>query len=102
MRGMSTLGAAVIMLTAAFVSSGCEKTIDPATGDRTARMTVPGTAAHGERLDERWRRCLSFRSQSTCQRRLPGSRPVDQGPAASSSSDASEHQTDGTEPAAIE
>jgi hypothetical protein len=54
---------------------GCEQTIDPATGNRTTSVTVPGTAAHGERLEERWRQCLQSNPESLCARRLPGRRP---------------------------
>lgn len=65
----------VCLLALISLAQACEKTVDPATGERTIRMTVPGTAAHGERMEERWRRCLLFNPESLCARRLPGERP---------------------------
>lgn len=81
------------------LAAACEKTMDPSTGERTTRMTIPGTAAHGERMEERWRRCLLFNPESLCARRLPGERPGS-GPAPLSpvESGSDEHQNSGSEP----
>jgi hypothetical protein len=80
--------------------SACEKTVEPATGDRTRRVTVPLTPAHGERLDERWENCLQFRSVSACERRHPGARPLGgSAPAAPSASGAESREPAASEPA---
>jgi hypothetical protein len=77
--------------------TACEKTIEPATGERTTRVTIPGTSAHGVRMEERWRRCLVSNPESLCARRLPGGRP-DSGPAPISPLEAQERQHSGSEP----
>jgi hypothetical protein len=57
------------------------------------RVTIPGTAAHGERIKERWRRCLQSNPESLCARRLPGGRPASGPPASSlSESESGEQQ----------
>ena len=59
---------------ALLIAAGCETAIDPQSGERTTRVTAPGTAAHGERLEERWRQCIRFGSEDRCARNL-GWRP---------------------------
>lgn len=56
--------------------AACETVIDPGTGQTTLRTTLPGTAAHGERLNERWQRCLLINPKSTCSRLHPQARPT--------------------------
>jgi hypothetical protein len=59
----------------AALTAGCEKTIDPSTGTGTMRFTVPGTSAKDEAWQRRWQRCIQFRSESFCERSVPGGRP---------------------------
>jgi hypothetical protein len=56
--------------------AACETGIDPSTGQTSLRTTLPGTAAHGERLNERWQRCLLINPKSTCTRLHPQARPT--------------------------
>jgi hypothetical protein len=93
------IGPPVCLLALIGLVAACEKTMDPATGERTIRVTMPGTAAHGGRMEERWRRCLLFNPESLCARRLPGERPGS-GPAPLSlvESGSEEHQPSGSEP----
>lgn len=73
MRVGSRIGAAMVVLAAAgFFLAACETVIDPATGATRVTVTLPGTTAHGERLDEQWQRCIAFNSESVCRRRLAG------------------------------
>jgi hypothetical protein len=58
--------------------SACETVVDPATGAAATRWTLPGTAANAEAAQERWERCVQFRSESFCERNLPGGRPPGQ------------------------
>ncbi len=67
-----------LLLLAAIVAA-CEKTVDPATGERTTRFTLPGTSAKEAAWQERWQRCLQFRSESFCERSVSGGRPVGAG-----------------------
>lgn len=69
------------------LATGCDKTIDPASGDRTMRVTIPGTTGHGERLDERWRECVANNPVSLCDRRFPGGQPFGHRPASPTPSD---------------
>ena len=55
--------------------TGCETRIDPNTGRQSTVVTVPGTAAHGARMEERWRQCTEYYSPTVCERRHRGSRP---------------------------
>ncbi len=55
--------------------AGCDTTFEPRTGERTTRITFPGTAANEAAFQERWLRCIEFRSVSTCERQL-GRRPL--------------------------
>jgi hypothetical protein len=63
------------MLVLAGLASGCEQTVAPAADERVFRVTIPGTAAHGERLEERWRECLRVHSSTVCERRFRAGRP---------------------------
>jgi hypothetical protein len=63
-----------LLLLAAIVAA-CEKTVDPATGERTTRFTLPGTSAKEAAWQQRWQRCIQFRSESFCARSVPGGRP---------------------------
>ena len=67
------------------IASGCDKTIDPAAGEANIRLTLPGSTAHGARLDQRWEQCVQNNPPSLCDRRFPGGRPFGHG---SGSSDA--------------
>lgn len=53
----------------------CESVIDPSTGQAQTRLTVPFSAGAVEAQEERWARCIQFRSESTCERTVPGGRP---------------------------
>lgn len=55
--------------------AACEKAIDPRTGERELRVTLPGTAANETAAQRRWRQCVQFRSESFCARNLAGGRP---------------------------
>lgn len=70
------LGMIIGALVAVGLAAGCEKTVDPRTGEGDIRLSVPMTSSHGERLNQRWEECIRFRSVSACERRLPGSRPA--------------------------
>lgn len=70
------IGMAVGALVAVSLVAGCEKTVDPRTGEGNIQLSVPMTQSHGERLDRRWEECVRFRSVSACERRLPGARPA--------------------------
>jgi hypothetical protein len=63
------------LLLLAVMTAGCEKSIDPQTGERTMRFTIPGTSAKETAWQERWQRCIQFRSESFCERSVPGGRP---------------------------
>jgi hypothetical protein len=91
------IGPVLSLLALMSLVTACEKTMEPATGERTTRVTIPGTAAHGERIEERWRRCLLFNPESLCARRVPGGRP-DGGPGAISPLEAEARQDSGSEP----
>ena len=58
------------------ILAACETVFDPATGQTETRLTLPFTAANAAASEEQWRRCLQFRSESYCQRNLPGGRPI--------------------------
>jgi hypothetical protein len=77
--------AAVLLLAAL---TGCQTAIDPATGDTQTRLTLPLTSANAAGQEEQWRRCTSFRSQSFCERNVPGGRPPGVPPALSGDDDA--------------
>lgn len=64
---------AVVLLFAAL--SGCQTAIDPSTGQTQTRLTLPFTQANAEAQQQRWRNCTSFRSESFCERNVPGGRP---------------------------
>lgn len=70
------LGMSVGALVAVGLAAGCQKTVDPRTGEGDIRLSVPMTSSHGERLNQQWEECVRFRSVSACERRLPGSRPA--------------------------
>lgn len=55
--------------------TGCETAIDPATGQARTRLTLPLTEANAERAQRQWQECIQFRSESYCERTLPGGRP---------------------------
>ncbi|MFO1112381.1 MAG: hypothetical protein U1E35_00365 [Rhodospirillales bacterium] len=40
------------------------------------RWTLPGTEANQAAAVQRWNQCIEFRSQSFCERNLPGGRPI--------------------------
>lgn len=66
----------IALLLLAAITTGCEKAIDPQTGDTAMRLTVPGTSANETARQQRWRRCIQFRSESFCDRSVPGGRPA--------------------------
>lgn len=70
------IGIAVGALVAVSVAAGCQKTVDPRTGEGNIRLSVPMTQRHGERLNQQWEECIRFRSVSACERRFPGTRPA--------------------------
>lgn len=70
------IGMTVGALVAVSLAVGCQKTVDPRTGEGNIQLSVPMTQRHGERLDQRWEECVRFRSVSACERRLPGARPA--------------------------
>ena len=49
--------------------TACETRHNPSTGETRTDVTFPGTAAHEARIEQRWRRCVRFRSTSQCNRR---------------------------------
>ena len=55
--------------------AGCETRIDKDTGRQTTNITIPGTTAHGFRMQDRWNRCMEFYSESYCRRRHRAARP---------------------------
>lgn len=55
--------------------TACEMALDPSTGQSQTRLTIPGTAANDAAARERWAECVQFRSESFCERNLPGGRP---------------------------
>ncbi len=55
--------------------TGCETVIDPSTRETQTRLTLPFTQANADAQRERWQRCTAFRSQSFCERNVPGGRP---------------------------
>ena len=94
-----TIAPPVCLLALISLAAACDKTVEPGSGERTIRVTIPGVAAHGGRMEERWRRCQLFNPESLCARRLPGERPGS-GPAPLSpvESGSAEHQDSGSEP----
>ncbi len=52
--------------------AACDKQVDVRSGERDMQLTLPGTRAHGERLDARMRECLRWNPPSLCERRHPG------------------------------
>lgn len=55
--------------------AACETEFDPRTGETQTRLTLPSTQANAAAQQERWRRCVAFRSESFCERNVPGGRP---------------------------
>lgn len=55
--------------------TGCETSIDRSTLETQTRLTLPFTQANADAQQERWQRCTAFRSQSFCERNVPGGRP---------------------------
>lgn len=76
MRLRMRLGMTVGALVAVGLAAGCQKTVDPRTGEGNIRLSVPMTSRHGERLNQQWEECVRFRSVSACERRFPGTRPA--------------------------
>ena len=76
MRIRMRMGMTVGALVAVSLAAGCQKTVDPRTGEGNIQLSVPMTQRHGERLDQRWEECVRFRSVSACERRFPGTRPA--------------------------
>ncbi|SUS08692.1 hypothetical protein DF3PA_230017 [Candidatus Defluviicoccus seviourii] len=70
------IGMTVGALVAVSLVVGCQKTVDPRTGEGNIQLSVPMTQRHGDRLEQRWEECVRFRSVSACERRLPGARPA--------------------------
>jgi hypothetical protein len=70
-RLTGALSPALCALMVAALVTACEAAVEPTTGERSFQVTIPGTAAHGDRLEDQWERCLRFRSPSVCSRRLP-------------------------------
>ena len=64
---LTVLSALLLTLLAA-----CETRLDTSTGETRTDVTFPGTAAHEARIEQRWRRCVRFRSKSQCDRRYGG------------------------------
>ena len=69
------LAPALIACAALLLAAGCEMKVDKETGRQTTNITIPGTAAHGFRMEDRWNRCMEFHSASYCQRRHRAARP---------------------------
>lgn len=55
--------------------AACDTTADPATGEPRTRWTIPLTQSNADVARDRWSRCIQFRSESFCERTLPGGRP---------------------------
>lgn len=55
--------------------ASCETALDPRTGQSQTRLTLPLTEANAAAQQERWQRCVAFRSESFCERNVPGGRP---------------------------
>jgi hypothetical protein len=55
--------------------AACETEFDPQTGETQTRLTLPSTQANAAAQQERWRRCVAFRSESFCERNVSGGRP---------------------------
>jgi hypothetical protein len=64
---------AAVLLAA--VVAACQTEFDPRTGETRTRLTLPFTEANAAAQQERWRRCVAFRSNSFCERNVPGGRP---------------------------
>lgn len=64
-----------LILAVLALAAACDKTIDPAAGEATIRMTLPGSSSHGARLEQRWQQCVETNPVSLCDRRFPGGRP---------------------------
>jgi hypothetical protein len=92
---IGTTAAVCLVIAAAFLSA-CEMEVDPETGNQTIRPTIPATlpmtAAHGKRLEERWQRCMRFYSRTVCDRRVRG-RGAGGGPPTDTSETAAESTT---------
>ena len=73
--------------------TACDTTVEPRTGERTTRWTLPGTEANEASFQERWRRCTQFRSPSVCEQRM-GRRPL-RSTATTPHGDVQEPQPDG-------
>lgn len=54
--------------------ASCTWTKDPATGERTMDVRIPGTPQHEESLRRRWDQCLEMHTEDHCRRRH-GPRP---------------------------
>jgi|GEM_PF-4374153 hypothetical protein len=107
---IGTAAAVCLVIAAAFLSS-CEMEVDPESGNQTIRPTIPATlpmtAAHGERLEERWQRCMRFYSRTVCDQRVRGRRPgggpsTDASEPTTDSPSSAESAPDGNQPAASE
>jgi hypothetical protein len=56
--------------------AACETEIDPRTGETQTRLTLPLTEANAAAQQARWENCVAFRSESFCERNVPGGRPL--------------------------
>lgn len=68
-------GSAVCLLLVAGLITSCQHKVDAETGQSTSLFTLPGTEANQTAAMQRWQRCIQFRSESFCERNLPGGRP---------------------------
>jgi hypothetical protein len=70
---MRLLGCVLVLLG---LVTGCEITIEPGTGETSAQLTLPGTAANEASFRERWTQCTQYRSESYCEQEFGGERPL--------------------------
>ena len=71
-----TVSLALCLAASLGLMTACETTIEPGTGERTTRLTLPGTAANEASFNERWRRCTQYASDSVCEQQFGGRAPM--------------------------
>lgn len=75
-RMLKAAASALCLSLLAGLTASCQSFTDPETGQTTMRWTLPGTEANQAAAVQRWNQCIEFRSESFCERNLPGGRPV--------------------------
>ncbi len=86
----------IAMLLISGLLAACDKQVDVRSGDRAMQLTLPGTRAHGARLEARVQECLRWNPPSLCDQRHPGARS-DGGPVTDAAAPEAETPADPSE-----